>query len=306
MRVAVTGSGGRLGRALVTALGDAPFTGPGGPLAWARADFDLDDPAPVGERLGRDRVEVVVHAAAWTDVDACAREPERALARNGEATGVLARACASRGIDLVVVSTNAVFVGRRTDGRGYATDDEPAPTSPYGVSKLAGERAARDAYDGGGGGQLAIVRTAWLFGPGRPDFPTKILRAARAAAGRGEALTVTGDEWGSPTYTVDLAEAVVELLAEPVFGGIHHVVNSLFASRADWARSVVARAGLDVEVVDVPLTSWERDSTPPRWGVLEPSALPSGEPLRPWPDALADYEPVLLREAAAGGSRARR
>ena len=305
MRVAVTGSGGRLGQALVRALGDAPFTGPAGPIAWTREAFDLDAPASAGELLERDRVEVVVHAAAWTDVDACARDPGLAVARNGDATGVLARACAARGIDLIAISTNEVFDGRRTDGIGYGPHDSAAPANPYGASKAAGERMAVDAYEGGSRGQLAIVRTAWLFGPGKPDFPGKILAAAREAARTGEPLPVTGDEWGCPTYTADVADAIVELLAENAFAGIHHVVNGLFATRADWARYVVGRAMLEVEVEDVAMASWQRDSTPPRWGVLEPTPLPSREPLRPWPDAMADYAPTLLREAA-GGSRAAR
>lgn len=305
MRVAVTGAGGRLGQALVRALGEAPFTGPGGPVAWTRDAFDLDAPATVGELLERDRVEVIVHAAAWTDVDACARDPQLADARNGEATAALAHACATRGIDLIAISTNEVFDGRRTDGVGYGPDDATEPANPYGASKAAGERMARDAYAGSTRGQLAIVRTAWLFGPGKPDFPTKILAEAREAARTGEPLRVTGDEWGCPTYTADVADAIVELLAENAFGGVHHVVNGHFATRADWARYVIGRAMLEVEVENVPMSTWQRDSTPPRWGVLEPTPLPSGEPLRPWPDAMADYAPILLREAA-GGSRAAR
>ena len=139
MRVAVTGAGGRLGRALVTALEEAPFTGPFGPIAWTRPIFDLDAPDAFAA-LARPRPpEVVVHAAAWTDVDGCARDPELALARNGAATGVLAEAAAARGIDLIVVSTNEVFDGRRTDGTGYAPDDPTNPINPYGASKLAGE-----------------------------------------------------------------------------------------------------------------------------------------------------------------------
>jgi dTDP-4-dehydrorhamnose reductase len=305
MRVAVTGAGGRLGQALVRALGEAPFTGPGGPIAWTREAFDLDAPASVAELLERDRVEVVVHAAAWTDVDACAREPARAMARNGDATDVLARACATRGIDLVAISTNEVFDGRRTDGIGYGPADPLSPANPYGASKAAGERLARDAYEGAARGQLAIIRTAWLFGPGKPDFPAKILAAAREAARTGERLRVTGDEWGCPTFTHDVADAIVELLAENAFEGLHHVVNGRFATRADWARSVVDRAMLEVQVEDVPMATWQRASTPPRWGVLEPTPLPSGEPLRPWPDAMADYAPMLLRETA-GGSRVAR
>ena len=97
MRVAVTGAGGRLGRALVAALGDAPFTGPAGPIAWTRADFDLDAPASIDGLLERDRPEVIVHAAAWTDVDGCARDPDLAMRRNAVASGRLAIACAQRG-----------------------------------------------------------------------------------------------------------------------------------------------------------------------------------------------------------------
>ena len=179
MRVAVTGARGRLGRALVAALEDAPFAGPFGPIAWDRAAFDLDAPAEAGALLERDRPETVVHAAAWTDVDGCARDPGLALARNGTATGILATACAERGIDLIVVSTNEVFDGRRTDGRGYLPTDDTAPLNPYGASKLAGERAATDAYEGvGASGALGIVRTAWLYGPPGNDFPSKILAAA--------------------------------------------------------------------------------------------------------------------------------
>jgi dTDP-4-dehydrorhamnose reductase len=295
MRVAVTGASGRLGRALVAALADAPFSGPAGPLAWDRAAFDLDAPDGVEALLDRDRPEVVVHAAAWSDVDGCALDPDLAMRRNGEATGVLAEACAERGVDLLAISTNEVFDGRRRNGHGYQPSDPPTPGNPYGASKLEGERQAQTAFDRRPGPSLAIVRTAWLFGtPGR-DFPSRILDAAERAAAAGEVLRVVGDEWGTPTYAADLAEAIVELLAADAIAGIHHVVNGPFASRADWARDVVGRAGLDIEVVDVPMAGWPRASTPPRWGVLAPTPLPSGEPLRLWPDAMADYAPALLR-----------
>lgn len=299
MRVAVTGSSGRLGHALVAALADAPFTGPAGPLAWDRSAFDLDGPDGIGALLDRDRPEVVIHAAAWSDVDGCALDPELALRRNGLATGAVAAACADREIDLVAISTNEVFDGRRTDGYGYEPSDEPSPGNPYGVSKLDGERRAEAAFEPASRAQLGIVRTAWLFGtPGR-DFPSRILAAADRAAATGEPLRVVGDEWGTPTYIVDCAEAIVELLAANALAGIHHVVNGHFAARADWARYVVARAGLDVEIVNVPLASWERPSSPPHWGVLAQTPLPSGEPLRIWVDAMDDYAPVLLRAVRA-------
>jgi dTDP-4-dehydrorhamnose reductase len=295
MRVAVTGAGGRLGRAVLAALNEAPFTGPGGATGWSRIEFDLDAPTGIDALIGRDRPEAIIHCAAWTDVDGCARDPDLAMARNGVATGVLAEECAANGIDLIVISTNEVFDGRRTDGRAYAPKDAPNPINPYGESKLAGERSAAIAFEGTEGPQLGIARMAWLFGPGKPDFPAKILAAAEKAKAAGEPLKVVGDEWGCPTYTSDVADAIVELLADGSVGGIHHLVNGLFATRADWARYIVGRAQLGVEVVDVPMTTWPRPSTPPRWGVLEPTPLPSGEPLRPWPDAMADYAPRLLR-----------
>ncbi len=280
----------------MTALADAPYTGPAGPIGWARDAFDLDAPDGVGARLDRDRPEVVVHAAAWTDVDGCARDPQTALQRNGSATGILADACAARGVDLVVVSTNEVFDGLRTDRIGYGPDDVTAPPNPYGVSKLAGERAATTAFERADhGGHLGIARTAWLFGPPGRDFPRKILEAATKAAADGTPLRVVGDEWGTPTNAADVADAIVELLAEDAAAGIHHLVNGLTATRALWAEYLVRRFALGVEVEHVPATTWERASVPPRWGVLAPTPLPSGEQLRPWPDAMADYAPALER-----------
>ncbi|MBF6604900.1 MAG: NAD(P)-dependent oxidoreductase [Chloroflexi bacterium] len=305
MRIAVTGSSGRLGRALMTALADAPFTGLAGPIGWTRRDFDLDEPETAVAAIGRDRPEVVLHAAAWTDVDGCARDPATADRRNAQATAVLADACVGAGLDLVVVSTNEIFDGARTDGRGYGLADPPGPINAYGASKLAGEEAARSAFRAGADpGQLAIVRTAWLFGPGAPDFPTKILLAADRARAAGAPLRVVADEWGTPTYVVDLADAIVELLGSGAFAGTHHIVNGGSARRSDWARAIVGRAGLDVEIEDVPGSTWSRGSTPPRWGVLEPTELPSGEPLRAWQEAMADYAPILLRARAADLVRA--
>ncbi len=296
MRVAVTGAGGRLGRALVTALEDAPFTGPLGPTAWGRAAFDLDVPEGFAALIDRDRPELVVHAAAWTDVDACAREPELAMARNAGATGTLAATCAARGVDLVVISTNEVFDGTRTDGLGYVPADPPNPPNAYGRSKSAAEDAARAAV-AGSSARLGIVRTSWLFGAGQPDFPTKILGAARAAAAEGRSLRVVGDEFGSPTYAPDLAEAIVELIAADSISDppIQHLVNGGVTTRAGWARDLIVRAGLPTVVEEVLGSTWERASAPPAWAVLAPTPLPSGEPIRPWQEAMADYAPTLLR-----------
>ena len=299
MRVAVTGSTGRLGSALMAALGDAAFTGPAGPIAWVRADFDLDSPFGVTAALDRGRPEVVVHTAAWTDVDGCARDPELAMRRNGIATGVLATACAERGIDLLVISTNEVFSGLRTDGQGYEPTDDTLPPNPYGLSKRAGELAAIEAFDvARGAGRVGIARTAWLFGPPGRDFPRKILEAAERAAAGGDPLPVVDDEWGTPTYAHDVADAIVELLADDAHGGIHHLVSGPPATRADWASDIIDRFRLGATIQRVPAAMWERASSPPPWGVLAPTPLPSGEPIRLWPPAMADYAPLLRRALA--------
>ena len=241
----------------------------------------------------------MVHAAAWTDVDGCARDPALAIRRNGVATGDLARACAAAGIDLVAVSTNEVFDGARTDGRGYRPDDPTAPPNPYGASKLAGEVAAREAFAERPGAALAIVRTAWLYGPPGDDFPTKILAAAERARTAGEPLRLVSDELGSPTAAADLAEAIVELIGAGAIAGTWHFANIGAVTRAEWAREVLRLVELSIATTDVPASTWPRASTPPRWGVLESSPLPSGESMRPWTEALADYAPILRRYAAS-------
>ena len=315
MRVAVTGAGGRLGSALVEQLGKAAFVS--GVLAWDLPEHDLDDPTSASRLVSRYRPDAVVHTAAWTDVDGCAGNPGLARRRNGAAVGEMAQSCAGAGAAMIMISTNEVFDGSRTDGRPYLPTDTPQPTNPYGESKLAGETAARAAYwaDGaefataalvsGTEGDatvpaLAIVRTAWLFGLPGLDFPQKILAAAKQARLAGSPLRLVADEFGCPTYAPDLATAIVELVREMSrrggrgIGGIHHIVNSGRASRAEWAREVLRDAAFEVPTEDVPMSTWTRPSTPPAWGVLEPTPLPDG-PLRAWQDALAGYVELLAR-----------
>jgi dTDP-4-dehydrorhamnose reductase len=307
MRVAVTGAGGRLGRALLAALPGVPEVGE--VLAWDLPGHDLDDPDSARRLVTAARPDLVIHVAAWTDVDGCARDPELAMRRNGEATGEMARACTSVGAAMIAISTNEVFDGRRTDGVPYRPEDEPNPINPYGVSKLAGERLAREAFGAldpafaaasgphgqrpSSGWNLAIVRTAWLFGGPGPDFPSKILAAA-AKVQPGTELSLVADEIGSPTYASDLAAAIAGLVqavgkdGRHAIGGIHHIVNAGQASRADWGREVLRLAGITIPTRDVPMSTWQRPSTPPAWGVLAPTPLPGGR-LRSWRDALAEY-----------------
>ena len=305
MRVAVIGVVGRLGRALIQALEDAPFTGPRGPIGWDQPEVELDTltAESIGVLLDRERPEAVVHTAAWTDVDGCAKDPALAMRRNGTAVGELAVACAQRGIDLIVISTNEVFDGRRTDGLPYLPEDPRNPINPYGAAKAEAERLAIAAYEAPGArGRLGIARTSWLYGPPGNDFPAKIAAAALRARDAGNPLQVVADEIGVPTYTPDLAEAIVELLgadavaATPARTAIHHLVNGGRASRADWAREVLLAAAIDVPTLDVPASTWRRASVPPLWGVLAPTPMPTGVAMRDWREAFAHAVPSLLRD----------
>jgi dTDP-4-dehydrorhamnose reductase len=269
-------------------------------IPWSRPDYDLDDPGAAERLITMERPDLVLHAAAWTDVDACAREPQLAMRRNGEATAEMARACAGHGTDMVLVSTNEVFDGARTDGRGYGPTDPPHPINPYGASKLEGETAARIAFTAVASARLAIVRTAWLFGPPGDDFPAKILAAAERADAAGDSLPVVVDEVGSPTYVLDLAAAIVALLAAGTACGICHLVNDGVTSRAEWAAEVLRLAGRTTRIEPVSRSSWVRASTPPAWAVLASTPLPGGASLRPWRDALAAHLGSLTAGRMAG------
>jgi dTDP-4-dehydrorhamnose reductase len=226
---------------------------------------------------------MVIHSAAWTDVDGCALDPQLAMRRNATATGELASACVAAGVDLVLISTNEVFDGARTDGRGYREQDDPGPINAYGRSKLAGEDAARRA----GPARLWIVRTAWLFGPPGADFPAKIV-AASDRLPPGEPLRVVADEVGSPTFTRDLAAGIAALLDVPP--DTYHLTSEGSTSRADWAEAVLAATGRRRAIQRIGQRAFERPSRPPLWGVLDTSrARAAGVTLRPWREALGDY-----------------
>jgi dTDP-4-dehydrorhamnose reductase len=231
---------------------------------------------------------VVINCAGYTAVDQAEAEPELAWAVNAEGAEAVARACAQAGAHLVHLSTDYVFDGRGR--RPYREDDPPAPLSAYGRSKLAGEERVRRVLPG-----ALIVRSAWLFGPGRADFVDKVLARAR----QGRRVRVVADQVGSPTYTVDLARALVELGRRRV-GGVLHVVNAGQASRYELARQAVRLAGLEVELVE-PVSSREYvlPAARPAYSVLDSrrAARLLGGPLPTWLDA-------LRRHLAGGGGEA--
>jgi len=255
-RVAITGAAGQLGRQLVRAFSDAGDT----VLEMSRPEWDITRAADL-DRLVDWTPEIVINAAAWTDVDGCALDPERAMRINGDAAGAVAGAAARAGALVVQISTNEVFDG--LIDRPYIEEDMPNPINPYGASKLAGERGVSAANP-----RHLIVRTAWLFGPAGSNFVTKILAAADRAAAKGVPLQVVDDEWGNPTWTPWVASAIVELVASASEGRIQHAVGSPAVSRLGWARVALEAAKREVAVQAISRSQFERASSPPGRAVL--------------------------------------
>ena len=286
----MTGSNGRLGRAVVATLAREHVA----TTALKRPEYDLDVDTAAAKVVQRHKPDVVIHCAAWTAVDDCARQPALAMRRNSQAVDELATACADSGARLVLISTNEVFDGDRKDGQGYLESDEPNPMNEYGRSKLAGERAATAAFDAAGRpDDLLIVRTAWLFGPPGNDFPSKIIGAADRLA-PGEALEVVSDEIGSPTYAPDIAQAIGRLVVDHAPTGTLHLVNGGHASRLDLARHVLDSCRPDRSTAPITSAAFDRPSRPPAWAVLGSSRVADlGLTLRPWQEAIDAYLPSI-------------
>lgn len=258
-RVAITGSGGQLGRQLVAAFESHDWE----VLPAPHADLRIEDPASLS-RLTAWGPAVVVNAAAWTDVDGCTRDPERAARINGDAAGRVAEAASAAGALAIQVSTNEVFDGERSEP--FSEDDEPNPVNPYGASKLRGEQAVAAAAP-----DYVVVRTAWIFGPGGRNFASKIIEVARRQRAAHLPLQVVADEIGNPTWAPDLADgirlAAEAWLAGRLGSGILHIAGEPPASRYEWARIVLAGMG-DIEIAPIHAADYARPSRVPLRAVL--------------------------------------
>lgn len=273
MRILVTGAGGQIGRELVEVCGDDDV------LAAGHADLDVTDRDAVLGVVTAFRPDAIIHAGAWTAVDACEHDLDRAFAVNALGTRNIAEAAASIGAHLTYLSTDYVFDGAQRVP--YTEWDPPAPLSVYGRSKLAGEWEARTA-------SAAIVRTSWVIGRfGAGGFVRGVLAAARA----GRAVQVANDQRGCPTNARDLAVAIRRLVAARR-RGVFHVTNQGHASRVELATAALEWAGIDPGLVEAVLTSELRPvpaAPRPEYSVLDNAALRlSGLPLLPdWRDSLA-------------------
>jgi dTDP-4-dehydrorhamnose reductase len=276
MRLLITGGQGQLGRSLQAALARRPHLKP---VVWDVADHDISKPA-AAQWVADLCPDVVINAAAWTNVDAAEANPDAAYAANALAPKYLAEGCARCGAALLQVSTNEVFAGE--PGVFYREYDATnGGGSTYARSKLAAESAVKQLLS-----RLYVVRIAWLFGPGGKNFPTKIV----AAADRNGRLRVVDDEFGNPTYAPDVAEAMLQLVESERFG-IYHLVNDGWCSRYDLARTVLqASSRSHVPIAAIKSTDWARPTTPPPHAVLVNQAGAAlGIHLRPWQEAVAEY-----------------
>ncbi|HEY2947660.1 MAG TPA: dTDP-4-dehydrorhamnose reductase [Micromonosporaceae bacterium] len=274
----VTGAGGMLGGDVVAVLAarGAAVAAP------HHAELDITDSAAVADAVaGRD---VVVNAAAWTDVDGAESEEAAATAVNGTAVAGLAAVCARAGAALVHVSTDYVFPGTATEP--YAEDAPTAPVNAYGRGKLAGERAIAAALPGRG----FVVRTAWLYGAGGPNFVGTMLRLAAER----DTVDVVDDQRGQPTWSYALAERLVALgeaaLARTAPAGVYHGTASGQTTWYGLARELFALAGLDPDRVR-PTTSerFVRPARRPAYSVLGHArwAAAGLPPMAHWREMLA-------------------
>jgi dTDP-4-dehydrorhamnose reductase len=272
LRVLVTGAGGMLGRDVVLAATNAGHQ----VSSQARTDLDVADADAVDARIQRDRPDVVINCAAWTDVDGAEDAEDRAMAVNGSGAGNVAAAAAAVEATAVYVSTDYVFDGQKEFP--YLEVDEPAPLSAYGRTKLAGEEATAAANR-----RHFIVRSSWLFGIGGGNFVETMLQLA---ADHGEVLVVR-DQVASPTYTWHLASGMVRLIEGSSYG-IHHMAAAGACSWYDFAREIFDQARVECKVLSATTDMLARPAPRPAYSALgtqreHPILLPS------WHDGLSGY-----------------
>lgn len=281
--ILILGHRGLVGRALLRAGGDACVHPMGG-----REVFDLASPDSVHKLIDEIRPGAVINCAAMTAVDACESQPEKAMALNAQGPQAIAQACAKLGAHLIHLSTDFVFGAGHN--RPLREDDEPNPLSVYGRTKLEGERLVAEAWH-----RSLVVRIAWVFGPDKATLVDKMVELVS----QGKKVRIVTDQVGSPTYTPDLAPALLALARQRVTS-LLHVVNQGQVSRHAQITRAVELAGLDGAMVE-PILSSEFDlpAQRPEYSALDTRRFmrisPGGLPT--WTDALARHMTGWMEEA---------
>jgi dTDP-4-dehydrorhamnose reductase len=252
--------------------------------------------------------DILIHTAALSDVEYCENNPEQAYTVNTLGTKNIARACRINKAYLIYISTDYVFSGRKN--RPYKETDKVCPVDIYGATKLEGERFVHNILD-----DYLIVRTSWLFGPGRDNFVTQILRRAK----KEKEMKIIADKFGSPTYTIDLAHAIHDLILyfyanrtpltanrqpltanrQPLTANrILHVSNSGSCSRFEFTQRIINYAGIrGIKVKPVSFKDFGWSAKRPPYSVLDNSRFQKlmGYKLRPWQEALRNYIDTILQ-----------
>lgn len=273
MKILITGALGQLGTALQAALVNHEL------VLVDLPEVDITQREAIFTAVSESQPHVLIHAAAYTDVDGCAKNPALAYKVNGMGTQNVALACQEFGVEMLHISTNEVFAGDHPDG--YEEWMPLAPANPYGRSKAAAEFHVKNLL-----ARYYIVRTAWLFAPGGRNFIHTILKRAHATG----KLRVVTDEVGNPTYAKDLAAAIAKLIDSHQYG-VYHFTNAGACSRWQFANEILRLAGLE-NVTNTPILSkmFKRASIPPPYAAMHNIAGAAiGVTLRPWQEALAEY-----------------
>lgn len=277
MRAMIVGATGLLGKALTREWDEDEVVGLGS------KQVDIRDAGKVREVVGKARPDWIVLAAAYTDVDGCESHPDLAFAVNRDGPVNVAEAARQAGAKLLFLSSDYVFDGKNTSP--YETQDARNPQSVYGRSKAEAEIRLLEVLP-----ECCIVRTSWLFGTGGKCFPETILKLAATRP----ALDVVNDQRGCPTYSVDLARAIIGLCRSHAMG-IVHATNAGNCSWFEFAREIVMGAGLSTEVRSISSQQMARPAPRPAYSVLSPKSLHQyGITMPVWQDALRRF----LRERA--------
>ena len=282
MKIVIVGSGGRLGAALVREYEDRFDV-----IDFNHAQLDFANPDAIREKLSAIDFDVLINAAAFTNVDICETQRDQAFLINAEAPRVLAQICRDKGAKLIHFSTDYVFDGKKR--KPYTESDPANPISVYGESKRAGEKFVLQTED-----RHLIVRVSWVFGPDRPSFIDGVIKRARES----DYVDAIADKFSTPTYTCDIAEMLPQFFERDVEGGILHFANAgkcSWQEYAQWALDCCASEGIALKAKTV---SALKLSGMRNWVARRPvySALSTvkffsltGNTPPTWHDAVAEY-----------------
>lgn len=252
-------------------------------------DLDITNESALEIEFSKIRPDFVLNCAAYTNVDLAESERDVAFRINAEGPGLIAKKCKAFGAKLIHFSTDYIFDGEKASG--YSENDEPSPINVYGESKLAGERAiAAEMND------YFIVRTSWLFGPGGKNFVDTMLQlGGEVLSGKRASLKVVDDQIGCPTYTFDLARAVLKNFLMPFANddankptfGIYHVTSNGECSWYEFAEEIFRIRGMDVTLEPISSEKFVRPAKRPKNSVLLSTKMDFG--MRNWREAVGDY-----------------